>query len=199
MWIGDHINHRLIKLNPVAHQFTYWQLPYKSYPEGLALDSSGNLWWAEKNFPLLGRLEAAASRLTTYPLPVGGGVNMITISGGAIWYTERVSDTFGVMNPNTASSSSATITSATVAVSPSCTGLGAGVTFTPVISTGVAEFTSGVLTPMVDSGGWTVYQLPSPTSSLWGIAKAEGVWISDRGRDKLIWFAYSTYLPIIFK
>lgn len=199
LWIGDYGNSRLVKLDPAVNQFTYWQLPFNSYPEGLAVDSSGNLWWAENNFAALGRLEPAANRVTTYTLPVGGWANMVTISGGAIWYTEGLSGTFGVMNPATAVGSSATITSATVAVTPNCAVLGVGVTSTPVISTGVAVFTSGIFTPTVNSGGWTVYQLPSPDSSLWGIANAGGVWIGDRGRDKLVWFSYPIYLPMVLK
>jgi streptogramin lyase len=196
LWIGDYYNSRLVKLDPGANQFTYWQLPFGSDPEGLAVDGSGDVWWAD--LAALGRLEPAANRVTTYPLPVGHIANMLAIGGGSIWYTEEASRTFGVVNPAVAGGMTSVVTSATVAVTPSCAVLGPGVTIRPLICSGVAVFTPGVFTPTVNSGGWRAYQLPEP-SLLWGIANAGGVWIGDLGRDKLVWFSYPLYLPIVFK
>jgi streptogramin lyase len=196
LWFGDAYNSRMVKLDPVAGQFTYWQLPPGSSPEGLGVDGDGNVWWAD--FGALRRLEPAANRVATYSLPVSGYANMLAISDGAIWFSGSLTGTFGVLDPDALVPTTVVVTSAMVTVMPSCTVLGPGVTTRPLVCTSVASFTPGAFTQAVNTDAWKVYELPSP-SALWGIAAPGGVWMSDYGRDKLVNFSYSVYLPIIFK
>jgi streptogramin lyase len=198
LWLGDYENWRILKLDPAADQFTQWQLPAWAEPVGLAADGSGNLWWADSGLGALARLEPAIGRMTTYTLPLGREPKMLAFSGQNVWYTEVVSGTLGVLNPAVADGVSATIVASTVAATPSCSTLGMGISSPLAISTDVAMWTPGAVTPRVDSGGWLVYELPLGAYP-WGIAVRGGVWVADQGRDKLLWLSYSVYLPIVMR
>jgi streptogramin lyase len=196
LWIGDRVNSRMVKLDPAAEEFTYWQLPAGANQAGLAVDGDGDVWWADLD--ALRRLGPAANEVTDYLLPVSGDANMLAISGGSIWFTGDLTGTFGVLDPDALMPMTTVVTNATVMATPSCAVLGAGVTIRPLICTGVAELTPGVFTQTVNSDAWKVYELPSP-SALWGVANVGGVWMSDYGRDKLVHFSYPIYLPMVFK
>jgi streptogramin lyase len=205
LWLGDKFNGRILKLDPVANQFTRWQLSAGAQPWGqLTVDGSGNIWWPDMRLRTLARLELAANRVTAYNLPLDVRPRMVAVSGESVWYTAYtgtssmpISGTFGVLYPPAASGISVTVISSTQAVISSCSDLGAGISSSASISTGIATWGPGVVTPTVNSASWIAYQLPSGAIP-WGIAIREGVWVADQGRDKLIWFPpYLVYLPII--
>ncbi|NJN81106.1 MAG: hypothetical protein HC802_01680 [Caldilineaceae bacterium] len=203
LWVGDDANDRLVELDPAANTFTSYQLPFDSYPEGLAAGEDGNIWWGDYDNPFIGQLKPNSLQVVTYTLPYtlpdGEGPGMIDFSAGSIWYTVYTSGTFGAMNPAVATGVSSVITSATVAVTPSCAILGPGVTLPTSTVTGTASFTNAVYAPKIDSGGWTVYQLDL-NSGLWPIRHVSGgVWIGDQSRDKLIWFSHRLYIPLVVK
>jgi streptogramin lyase len=203
LWLADWSNDRILRLQPAAGVFTRWQLMGDAYPQGLALQANGNLWWADEDLQMLARLEPGSDRLTAYTLPAGTTPEMIALSGGKVWYTESMSGTVGVLDPTSASGATSALVRTTTPVTPVCTNLGAGTSANVTISTRTIEWTPAVYTRTVNSGGWTVYELP--TGALpWGIAAGNGdVWVVDQGRRKLAHLLTSVtryfYLPLIIR
>ena len=201
IWLGDTWNSRILKFDSGSNVFTYWQLGGSAIPKGMALEANGNLWWADENQPRLGRLEPVISRTTVYTLPIGTTPEMIALNQGKVWYTENVSRTIGMLDPAVASGLSSTPVKSTAPVSPTCTNLGSGHSATVSISTAVLAWTPAVYTRTINSGGWTVYQMP-PGAAPWGIAaNAADTWAVDHGRHKLahLFEPKNVYLPLITK
>jgi streptogramin lyase len=195
LWLGDPEEYQLVRLDPVANQFTRWGLP-GAEPVGLAVDEAGHLWWADDGLGALGRLDPANNVVTTYTLPFGGSPTMIAPDGARVWYAEVLSDSFGFLRPAAANGISATVVPTPTSVVSTCVSLGTGTTSAAVTSSGTITWTAGSATPAVDGGGWRVYELPSGAYP-WGIAVDNGIWIVDQDRDKLILFAIEVYLPFV--
>ncbi|RLC75140.1 MAG: hypothetical protein DRJ03_30730 [Chloroflexi bacterium] len=197
LWLGDYGDAQVVRLDPVTNQFARWSLTSGASPYGLAMSSNDHLWWADKS-GFLGCLEPTNNKVTTYTLPGGGEPAMVVPSGESVWYTE-ITGTFGVLNPSVVNEISVTVVPSTKTVTPSCSVLGAGISSSVSISTGMAVWSPAVITATVNSGGWQVYQLPSGANP-WGIAAVGGsVWVADAGRDKLVWFSHRVYLPIVLR
>jgi streptogramin lyase len=201
IWLGDTANNRILKLDSGSAVFTLWQLEGGAIPKGLALEAGGNLWWADESQPLLARLEPGISRMTAYALPAGTQPEMIALSQGKVWYTQNVSGMVGVLDPAKASGTSSTLVKTTAPVTPGCSNLGAGTNSTIATSTAALAWTANVYNLIVDSGGWTVYQMPAGGHP-WGIAAAQSaVWVVDQSRQKLAWLPQGThvYLPLVIR
>jgi streptogramin lyase len=185
IWLSDGTNQRILKLDPTANLFTIWELSGGAFPKGMAIEANGNLWWADEGLSRLGRLEPGINRLTAYPLPVGTTPEMIAFSQGKAWYTELVSRTVGMLDPAVAAGSSSTLVRTTAPVTPACSNLGAGTGSSVSSSKQAMVGTPTAYTQLVNSGGWTVYQMPQ-VSYPWGIAAgSEEAWIVDQGHQKL--------------
>jgi streptogramin lyase len=189
IWLGDWNNDRIHRLDAASGQLTSWALPYNPfvnyYPEGLALDSAGNLWWADAEWGRLARLEPDLDRLTTYALPVGSTPEMVAVNAHRLWYTEDGTGTLGRLDPYLATGTSQTLFAETSALMPSCTTISPASTGTLSTSSDTAAWASATYTTTVDAGGWWVHELPQDAYP-WGIAAAGGaVWVVDNGRQML--------------
>jgi streptogramin lyase len=209
IWLGDWLNRRLLKLDPSADLFTIWQLTDVASPMGMAMEANGNLWWADEQLSILARLEPGSDRMTAYALPVGAQTEMVALSGGKVWYTEYVKGTVGMLDPAVATGVSATLVKTTAPVTPTCSIVGAGTSSSVPSSTRTWASTLAAYRQIVNSGGWSVYQMP-PNASPWGIAVTnEEVWVVDQGpgRQKLAHLLTSlppivtreVYLPLIVR
>ena len=93
---------------------------------------------------------------------------------------------FGVLNPAAADRTITTVMSVTTPVTTSFRVIGAGVSSSVPISTGVGVWSPVVITTAYDSDGWQIYELPTGAYP-WGIAAVEGeIYLADTGRDKLV-------------
>jgi streptogramin lyase len=203
IWLGDGQQNRILNLDPASNLFTLWQLAAGAFPRGLTHDGSGDLWWADENLGALARLEPGLDRLTAYTLPDGTSPKMIAPSSGKVWYTSSVSGTVGVLDPTKANGTSSTLITTTMPVTPTptCNDLGLGISSTLTLSAGILAWTPDVYTRTVDSGGWSVYQLPSGAYP-WGLAAAgKDIWVVDPGRQKLAWLSdlVHIYLPVVMR
>jgi streptogramin lyase len=204
VWLGQWSNDRIYRLDPAGGQATWWQIPGdNAWPVGLAPDSAGALWWADKDLGVLARLEPDQNRLTTYSPPLGGEPQMVALRQGRLWYTESGAGTVGVLDPALASGTTVTVTSGSTPLEPECASLGAGTTLPVETVTGNLDWGTQSLEPSVDAGGWTVYELPAGGSPF-GIAGSGGyVWVADQGRQKLMRFEAPettfVFLPFVAK
>jgi streptogramin lyase len=206
IWLGDWWLSRLLRLNPATNEFTIWALPDGAFPEGVAVDESEHVWAADSGLRRLVELQPETNQLTTYMLPAGAWPEMLVPHKGLVWYTEDDSGTVGVLDPATAHGTTTTVTSTTQSATPACDNLGPGTSAPLVTSTGSVSWTSTVVTTVVDSDGWTIYEL-EPGSSPWGIAVVQDdVFVVDEGRQKLLRLSvkgteekHRVYLPLVLK
>jgi streptogramin lyase len=197
---------RLLRLDPTTDEFTIWALPEGAFPEGVAVDESGHVWAADSGLSRLVELQPETNQLTTYMLPAGIWPEMLVPHKGLVWYTEDYSGTVGVLDPATANGTTTTVTSTTQSVTPACDNLGPGTSAPLVTSTGGTSWASTVITTVLDSDGWTIYELEQG-SSPWGIAAVQDdVFVVDEGRQKLLRLSvkgieekHRLYLPLILK
>jgi DNA-binding beta-propeller fold protein YncE len=203
VWLGDWVNGRILKFDPSSDQLTWWEnAGLGALPVGLAFDASDNLWWADFGLDAIVRLEPQSDLQTTYALSVGTDPTMIAIANdGLVWYTESVSGTVGSLSPAQAGGVSSTLYKATIAVTHSCSDLGAGTTSSINTQSGTAAWSDAVLTTLVEGGAWRVYQLP-PNGSPWGvISSMNSTFVVDQGRQKLLRIPHkhTIYLPHVVK
>ena len=173
-------------------------------PRGLALDADGHLWWADPSAIALASLDPANDQVTTYSLPGDSDPVMLTLDGGRVWYT-TLSGSVGALDPRTASGSVATATTGSpTTTSASCRSIGMGTIATVSVAQGTLAWgTPAELAPVLDGGGWTIYQLPEG-ASLYGIAQSSGsLWVVDNGRQQLVRLDAGapsrTFLPLIIR
>jgi streptogramin lyase len=205
LWLGDQSKQRIIRFDPAAadDQVQWWSLAGGSSPRGLALDAAGNFWWADPGADALARLDPGNARVTTHRLPVGSDPEMLTLEDGRVWYT-TLSGSIGALDPASASGTVAIAATGSLTTSASCRSLGVGATAPATAAQGALEW--GTLTepaPVVDGGGWTIYQLPDG-AELYGIAQSSGsLWVADNGRQKLVRLDVAapsqTFLPLIIR
>jgi streptogramin lyase len=135
---------------------------------------------------MLARLDPALGTMITYALPLGTAPQMITLHHGRVWYSEKDQGTLGVLNPALAAGTTTSLASISHPLESTCRSLGAGTTATVERETGALAWVEGALEPILDAGGFAVYELPAG-SSPYGLAGSAGVlWAADPGRMKLL-------------
>jgi len=218
VWVANWGLRRIIRMDPVAEENTWWQIPEAgSIPRGIALDGDGHLWWADEGLGALVKLDpgAASNQALRYDLPAGEHPKSIMIDQGAIRYTEfdetaQTAGTFGILDPPRASPTTMNMVTGTSPVDVYCNQLaGPGTVSSLTISTPALTWGSLALDPVVENEAWTIFQLPTTGTPgrPYGIALGgTNIWMSDQGRQKLLRYdAASTlpnqniYLPVIFK
>jgi streptogramin lyase len=208
VWLGDDGNGRILRLDPKVNEFTVWQLDAGAYPQSMRMDGNANLWWADENLNLLGRLQPDLNVQNSFVLPYAGGPEMIALHGSQVWYSSNngpvgaTTGTVGLLYPATAQVVSSTLPVSTTSVTPTCQSLSAGTKYTPVTNPGTATWSDAAYPSVAGSGGWRAYQLPTGAIP-WGVAvSGRQAFFTDQGRQKLIRlssFPNSLYMPIVRK
>lgn len=214
LWFANHKFQMIYNLDisedPV--QATWWQIPYAdSLPVGIALDSLGNLWWADSGLGALAKLDPQTNIMTHYDLPNASKPKMLTVQNNAVWYTAWYSPTsaaapgyFGELLPQNAIGTSVGLDKYSSPISRKCNNWGPGSNLTVVHTTAPTEWSPGDVTDLINTSAWHVYQLPS-NSDPWGITFAnDQMWMVDQGRQKLMRFpfivgAIKAYLPTVLR
>lgn len=185
IWLGDWINGRLLILDPDASSYSSYQLPTGSGPEGMTVDGNGNIWWADLNLGQLARFQPTTNTLTRYTLPTGMAPEMITIRSNLIWYSEQTDRAIGRLNPATTTGDSSQLTATNIATTPICSNTSPSIEATLTITKGVMSFSGQNYSTLVDTGSWTIYQLPSGADP-WGVvSQGSQIWFVDTGRQVL--------------
>lgn len=117
LWITEHVDSSFDSYNTVTKSLdrywlsqTYMEYGYPiAFPNGLAVDSSGNVWMAEHYGNKVAEFDPTTGTLTEYAVPCcssvpytspGAGVYWLTIGkGGTIWFVEIYGDKIGELEP----------------------------------------------------------------------------------------------------
>jgi len=205
LWLGDANNSRLLRLDPDSDSITIWNLLEFGTPEGMAVDATNALWFAEPIFGSLMRFQPDTNQLDTFDVPVGLTPQMVAIQGDNVWYTEYYSATIGRLDPATAVHGSSTLVPGTTSITPTCSLVSPAPPDTVGIDHGVLNWSAQTYPLLVESDGWMVYQLPEPDISYpWGIAAdPTHIWFVDKGRQVLGRLdtpgGYDVYLPLVLR
>lgn len=211
LWIGDTINGRILRLNPVANTYTVWQLAEGAYPQGMAVDGD-RLWYADYGLGVLGRLNPATNQITTYTIPGNDAEpQMVAHDQGKIWYSD-FSGRIGLLDPQLAQGTTTTLTTTNVSVEPSCSPLGQSTSVTVTTRNGSMAWRQTTYNFVQNGGGWLIADLPVG-SRPWGVvANGGNAWFVDQGngveRSQYLGFinagepeptVHSGFVPITFK
>jgi streptogramin lyase len=203
VWLGDRENSQILRLDTASQTFTGWQLPAGSRPNGMALDGSGSLWWADTNRGLLGRLNPSPSsnQVITYTQTTLQSPQMLTLADGKVWYSDQ--NGVGMLDPARFFGTASTITPYTQPGTPKCAQIAAPTTSTITPTPGQASWSDVTYPSLSSPNGWQVFQLPTGAST-WGIAaQGEHIWLVDQGRRVLARFSKKIetqiFLPLIVK
>ena len=184
-WGSGHV----VRFNPETLAVKRWEVAGMSTLEqGMALDSQGRLWWADRGGAQLSRLDPQEDEREDFDLPVGTEPIWVQIWGDSVWYTESAGGTVGILTPSLASSSVSDLAALNLTATESCSELGAGEVQEVTSSTGTLGWTGDTLEPVVDADGWLVYGLAEDAEPF-GLTSGSGYqWVSDPGRQKLVRF-----------
>jgi hypothetical protein len=204
IWLSDYYRSRIIRLEPGSNTFTLWDLPWSSFVNGVGIDDGGDIWFAESWNPyLLARFEPQIHQLTAYTLPVGYWPEMLAFKANRVWYTEDLEGMVGGLDPKVAEHATMTLPVSSEQVSPTCEGLGPGTTTSAVTSSSTATWTTSVMTNVVDSQGWEIYQLPANSEPFGITVVGDQVFVVDLGRQVLIRATiedvYNVYVPLVIR
>lgn len=204
IWLSDYYKSRIIRLEPGSNTFTLWDLPWSSFVNGIGIDDGGDIWIAESwIYYLLARFEPQIDQLSAYTLPVGFWPEMLAFKSNRIWYTEDWDGMVGGLDPIVAENVTMTLSVSSVQVSPTCEILGPGTTTSAVTSSSTATWTTSVMTNVVDSQGWEIYQLPANSDPFGITVVGDQVFVVDTGRQVLIRATiedvYNVYVPLVIK
>jgi streptogramin lyase len=186
IWLSDWFSDRLLRLEPTAGQFTVWAFPtvFDIDPVGIALDRAGNPWWGDPDRYFLGRLEPGMDRFTRFNIP-GGPAYMIAMQGLYPWHTDNINGRICLLEPGMAASSTVDMDRTTSPITPNCTNLGSGTPLEVTIATGEMSTQAATYSQVVDSGGWSIFELPEDAYP-WGITyRDKTLWLVDNGRQVL--------------
>ena len=210
LWLGDTWNGRLLRLDTAddaTHTFTWWQLPANSYPQGIAVDGAGQVWWADTTLGTVGRLVPGEPNYTAFDPPDIDPLNdqtpqMLALRGDQVWVSLQNTGGIGVLDPATASFQEPAVTSDDAPVTPTCSDLAATIhsTLDPTPIPVDASWINLSYATALEQDGWRIFSSPEGAVP-WGIASASEMWMVDQGRQKLarLEFGGNLYLPVVVK
>jgi streptogramin lyase len=200
LWFGDITNYRIVRLQDGT--FDWWNLPADSYPIDVELDGSGRLWWTDLIAGYAGRLDSNAATITIYTPPSASVPQMLALSGGKVWYTQGAPGQVVELNPAVAASTTEPVTTGSQEAAPSCAQLLPSSPVDVATTSGQTAWTAQTYTASLNSGGWTIYDMPEG-SAPWGIAASDKLWVVDQGRRVLAQLAPpsggAVYLPLLVR
>jgi streptogramin lyase len=159
--------------------------------EGLAVDETDGLWFADTNARSLVHLvPTPTANFLRFSLPSGAGIPyMIALSNGQIWYSGYDSSVIGKLDPILVSPTSYAATVDQFENIPMTCSTAAGVETTITSESFTSQWISAYY-PITELTGWTIVNLfdnSKDPSFTWGITKSNGhVWVVDQGRQVLM-------------
>ena len=100
VWVTERDGDRIGRFDIVSESWQEYDLPDGSQPWGLALDGTGNLWFAQTAADQIGKLETTSGTITEYGgLAPGSQPWGVAVSNGVVWFTERAAGQIGRLDP----------------------------------------------------------------------------------------------------
>jgi len=197
LWLGDWVQALILRFNTSTQEVTYWSAGNKAEPRGLALDTDGNLWWADMGVGKIGKLNPSTNTLEVFSLPDAGLPNYaracsVAIHEGLVWYTAQGDEigTIGSLNPAVASGTSTTAKRNSLTATETCRTLSSSTT-SPVSVTIGAWPEPWPMRTWLDvspsgSGEWIVYEAPGAEMPYGISIESNRLWVTDQMYNKLI-------------
>jgi virginiamycin B lyase len=106
LWVTERDGNRIARFDLATETWQEYDLSTAGgarEPWGLALDTAGNVWFAETAVDQIGKLDAASGIVTEYgPLAAGSQPWGVALdAAGNVWFTERAGDQIGKLDPAT--------------------------------------------------------------------------------------------------
>ncbi len=109
IWMSESIANKLVEIDPKTGKATEFVHPFATDDPGMgaiALDSRGNVWFAEHEFGSLGLFEPRSRRWRSWRTPANGGnpygVSAIAVDHrDAVWFTHTGGNYIGRFDPRT--------------------------------------------------------------------------------------------------
>ena len=187
LWIDDSFDSIIIRYQIQDEQLTWWSLPAESSPFGMVADELGNLWFTDQGTNSIAQLDPTSNQLILYTLPKGNYPQMLAIQSGVIWFTEQSLPSIGRLDQLAADHSVISLTYSTYQLNPNCNNISPSISGTVSITTGKMNWQNINSTPIVNTAGWQIYQLPE-SSNPWGIVLTGFGYVVDSDSQRLIRF-----------
>jgi len=188
LWSLDWFTNHLMSFDPANGQLVKYDTG-RDVEMFANLVSDGDLfWWAEDKLDsAVVRFNPATGAMTIFTLPAGTHPRNLSLRGGKVWFSDKTGK-FGWLDPSTAYGTTTILSGQVLAedMDPDCVLLGEPETdeVQPLTDTfSWSPFTSEITNPM---DGVTVYSLPAGAEPFGIASTADFVWVSDRGRQKLV-------------
>ncbi len=203
IWGIDWYHDRLFKFNPGSNSLIFFETN-RYFGQLSNLQVEGDLIWWEEDI-VNGRVvsfDTSTETMISYSLPSGSHPRNLIIDDGIIWFSDVVGG-FGKLDPGIAVGEIESISKINAGViTPTCSTLSFSSYSSPPV-TGAFDWgkqESALTSPQV---GLDFYSLPTGSES-YGVGVANNsVWVSDRGRQKLIRMQldvdYKIFLPLLTK
>ena len=187
IWLADEYNGRILRINTLTNRINWWQLLDGSSPYGVAVESADRIWITDTGNIEIGLLVPSTGMYTSYPLPVGTQISLLSIDSGKVWYTEAYLPSFGVLDPAVAVGTEYETTTGWMDVDPTpCDTVSNPKNGDAGPTTGPADSAATAMEIIQDADGWTILQLPDNAFPM-GIAAVNGLAnVVDNGRQKLV-------------
>jgi virginiamycin B lyase len=106
LWVSERDGNKIARFDPQAgtDPWDEYSIPsLGSEPWGLAVDGSGNVWFAETAANRIGKLEVASGVISEYTIPTANSQPWeVAIGGdGTVWFTEKAGNKIGSLAPST--------------------------------------------------------------------------------------------------
>ncbi|MEJ2212453.1 MAG: hypothetical protein P8129_25995, partial [Anaerolineae bacterium] len=107
LWVTERDGNRIARFDLATETWQEYDLSTAGgarEPWGLALDTAGNVWFAETAVDQIGKLDAASGIVTEYgPLAAGSQPWGVALdAAGNVWFTERAGNKIGRYGPQDA-------------------------------------------------------------------------------------------------
>jgi hypothetical protein len=201
LWLGDYYNGRIISLDLTGSQYIYWDFPIAIWPEGMVLDDNSDLWWADLEQGELFRLDSDINQATRYAPPLTlNNPAFVTTMGDQVWYTDW-EGRLGALQPDEVSGVTLDVDRFTLDIDPTCGSTSLVETMAVTTTVGIVDWAQNTYPSLVNSGGWSIYELPADNLP-WGINSSDDyIWFVDNGRQVLgrtpIILEQYLYLPLL--
>lgn len=181
VWFTEESGDKIGSLNESA-KITEAPLPSAgSEPYGITFGPDDFVWFTEYAGNKVGRYDPTTANFAEFPIPTGAShpTAIVTGADGALWFTESASDKIGRLDPN-----SGVFTEYTVGGSNPLNAAYSS-------QDGAVWFTlngSSQIGSITDTGAFTLYSVPTPASSPYGIvadSARSAVWFTEQATGKL--------------
>jgi len=203
IWGIDWDHESLFRFDPVSHDLKFIEYEGNIGQYSNMQSDENFIWWIEDAVDgKIFRFDIITESLVSFSLPSGSHPRNIFIKGGIIWYTDTTGG-FGRLDPDLSIADTMELSKVNAEIRTHVCKTVDFFNYPIPPSIGIfdwGEVDSTVTSPQV---GLEYYSLPSESEPFGVGISSNNVWVSDRGRQKLIKMQlevdYKIFLPLLTK